>query len=81
MDQSFSVFVNELEVFYLKKFKDTFMCNNVFYVQFMFMILTVLITDIRLYPIYFYYLNLIYRIILYIRLLSYLYVLLSSIFF
>ena len=29
VDQSFSVFVNELEVFYLKKFKDTFMCNNV----------------------------------------------------
>ena len=29
VDQSFSVFVNELEVFYLKKFKDTFLCNNV----------------------------------------------------
>ena len=29
VDQSFSIFVNELEVFYLKKFNDTFMCNNV----------------------------------------------------
>ena len=29
VDQLFRVFVNELEVFYLKKFKDTFMCNNV----------------------------------------------------
>ena len=29
VDQSLSVFVNELEVFYLKKFKDTFMRNNV----------------------------------------------------
>ena len=84
------IFVDELEVFYLKKFKDTFMCNNVcswsstcrcqacacFY--FMFMILTLLITDIRLYDtclysIYFYYLNLIYYILLHIRLLRYIY--------
>ena len=29
VDQSFSIFVHELEVFYSKKFKDTFMCNKV----------------------------------------------------
>ena len=29
VDQSFSIVVNELEVFYLKKLKNTFMCNNV----------------------------------------------------
>ena len=29
VDQSFSIFVNKLEVFYLKKFEYTSMCNNV----------------------------------------------------